>query len=187
MPNQSSPARYGAVAQGLHWLIAALIVVQFMLAWMADDLPIGMQKLAMLARHKSFGMTVLMLAVLRLLWRLLHRPPPLPASMKPLERVLARGNHALLYVLLFAQPLTGWLMSSAKNYSVSWFGLFTWPDLIGKNEQWFELLKSTHHLLGWVLLATASLHIFAALKHHFWDRDDVLTRMLPQPKTEKRT
>src|SRR3974390_2499689 len=106
MPNQSSPARYGAVAQGLHWLIAALIVVQFTLAWMADDLPIGMQKLAMLARHKSFGMTVLMLAVLRLLWRLFHRPPQLPDAMKPAEKILAKGNHVLLYGLLLAMPVT---------------------------------------------------------------------------------
>jgi len=128
-----------------------------------------------------------MLAALRLLWRLLHRAPQLPAAMKPAEKILTRGNHALLYGLLFAMPLTGWMMSSAKNYSVSWFGRFTWPDLIGKNEQWFEILKSTHHLLGWLLLGTAILHIVAALKHHFWDKDDVLTRMLPQPRTEKRT
>jgi cytochrome b561 len=187
MPNQSSPVRYGAVAQGFHWLIAALIVVQFTLAFMADDLPLGMQKLALLARHKSFGMTILMLAVLRLLWRLFNRPPPLPTAMKPTERILAKWTHGLLYGLLFAMPLTGWTMSSAKNYSVSWFGRFTWPDLIGPNEQWFEMLKSTHHFLGGLLLATAILHIVAALKHHFWDKDDVLTRMLPFTKTEKRT
>jgi cytochrome b561 len=187
LPNQSSPARYGVVAQGLHWTIAVLIVVQFTLAWMADDLPLGAHKLALLARHKSFGMTVLMLAVLRLLWRLCNRPPELPAHMRPTEKILAKGTHVLLYGFLFAQPLTGWMMSSAKNYSVSWFGRFTWPDLIGKNEQWFELLKSTHHLLSWLLLATVILHIAAALKHHFWDKDDVLTRMLPLNKPEKRT
>ena len=118
----------------MHWLIAALIVIQFTLAYLADDLPIGAHKLALLARHKSFGMTVLMLAILRLLWRLGHAPPPLPSGMTPLERRLARGTHMAFYVLLFAMPLTGWLMSSAKSYSVSWFGLFTWPNLIGKNE-----------------------------------------------------
>jgi cytochrome b561 len=187
MPNQSSLARYGVVAQALHWIIAALIVTQFTLAWMADDLPLGMQKLALLARHKSFGMTVLMLAVLRLLWRLFNRPPPMPTAMRPTEKLLAKGMHGLLYGLLFAMPLTGWMMSSAKNYSVSWFGRFTWPDLIGKNEQMFELLKSTHHLLSWLLLTAAILHIGAALKHHFWDKDDVLTRMLPLTKPEKRT
>ena len=179
MPNQNLPTRYGAVAQTFHWLIAALVVTQFVLANMAEDLPLGIHKLALLARHKSFGMTVLMLAVLRLLWRLNHPPPELPTGMKPLERMLARATHIVFYVLLFAMPLSGWLMSSAKNYSVSWFSLFTWPNLIGKNEAAFDLLRSTHQILSGVLLAIAILHILAALKHHFWDRDDVLLRILP--------
>jgi cytochrome b561 len=190
MPSRGSTGRYGVVAQSFHWIIAALIVIQFVLANMADDLPLGVHKLALLARHKSFGMTVLMLAILRLLWRLRNPPPELPAGMTALERKLARATHAAFYVLLFAMPLTGWLMSSAKNYSVSWFGVFTWPDLIGKNEQAFELLRSTHHLLGFVLFTISILHILAALKHHFWNRDDVLIRMLPagsqRSKTEKR-
>jgi cytochrome b561 len=79
------------------------------------------------------------------------------------------------------------LMSSAKNYSVSWFSRFTWPDLIGKNEQAFELLKTTHETLSWLLLSLAILHILAALKHHFWNKDDVLRRMLPFTKSEKRS
>ncbi len=179
MPNTTRPQRYDAVAQLLHWTVAALIVVQFVLAYMADDLPAGVHKLALFARHKSFGMTVLMLAVVRLGWRLAHAPPPLPARMRPIEQRLARGAHAAFYVLLFSMPLTGWLMSSAKNYSVSWFGVFTWPNLIGKNERAFELLRDTHDTLSVVLLVIASLHVIAALKHHFWDKDDVLTRMLP--------
>jgi cytochrome b561 len=187
MPNQNSPTRYSAVAQGFHWLIAALIVTQFTLGWVADDLPLGLHKLAVLARHKSFGMTVLMLAVLRLLWRIGHRPPELPAGMSKVERLLAKGTHIFFYVLLFVMPLTGWMMSSAKNYSVSWFGRFTWPDLIGKNEQAFDLLRMTHRSLSWLLFAVATLHILAALKHHFWNKDDVLTRMLPFTKSEKRS
>jgi cytochrome b561 len=187
MPNQSSPNRYGAVAQGFHWLIAGLIVTQFTLALLADDLPLGAHKLALLARHKSFGMTVLMLAVLRLIWRLFNRPPQLPSGMSKTGMILARGTHIAFYVLLFAMPLTGWTMSSAKNYPVSWFGRFTWPNLISPNERAFELLRSTHHLLGDALFAIAILHIFAALKHHFWNKDDVLVRMLPFTKSEKRS
>jgi cytochrome b561 len=179
MPSRASPDRYGVVAQTFHWIIAALIVTQFVLANMADDLPIGVHKLALLARHKSFGMTVLMLAVLRLAWRLGHPAPELPAGMTPLERFLARATHAAFYVLLFAMPLTGWLMSSAKNYSVSWFGVFTWPNLIGRNETAFEILRTTHHVLGYILFSIAVLHILAALKHHFWNKDEVLVRMLP--------
>jgi cytochrome b561 len=187
MPISGSPGRYSAVAQGFHWIIAGLIVTQFTLAWMADDLPLGMHKLALLARHKSFGMTVLMLAVLRLLWRLFNRPPELPAGMSKTERILAKATHAVFYVLLFVMPLTGWLMSSAKNYSVSWFGQFTWPNLIAPDEGWFEALRITHGLLSWLLLSLAVLHILAALKHHFWNKDDVLKRMLPFTKSEKRT
>jgi cytochrome b561 len=187
MPNQNPPTRYSAVAQGFHWLIAALIVVQFTLAWSADDLPIGARKLVLLARHKSFGMTILMLAVLRLLWRLFNRPPELPPGMTPIEKKLARATHVLFYVLLFVMPLTGWMMSSAKNYSVSWFDQFTWPNLIGPNERAFDLLRSTHHTLSWLLFAVALLHILAALKHHFWNKDDVLKRMLPFTKLEKRS
>jgi cytochrome b561 len=186
MPSRSSPTRYSAVAQAFHWLIAALVVTQFVLANLEDDLPIGARKLALLARHKSFGMTVLMLAIMRLLWRLKNPPPELPPGMTPLQRGLARGTHIAFYVLLFAMPLTGWLMSSAKNYSVSWFGLFTWPNLIGKNEIAYNLLHSTHEILSDILLVVAVLHILAALKHHFWDKDNVLLRMLPFTKSERR-
>jgi cytochrome b561 len=179
MPGQGSSGRYTAVAQAFHWIIAALIVTQFVLGHMAADLPNGMHKLALLARHKSFGMTVLMLAILRLLWRLKNPPPELPAGMSPLERMIARATHVAFYVLLFAMPLTGWMMSSAKNYAVSWFGMFTWPNLIGKNEAAFDALRATHEILSDVLFAIAVLHILAALKHHFWNKDDVLVRMLP--------
>src|ERR1700731_105337 len=105
MPSRSSSSRYGAVAQAFHWVIAALIVTQFVLANLADDLPIGAHKLALLARHKSFGMTVLMLAALRLLWRLKNRPPELPPGMSKAERILAKGTHILFYILLFSMPL----------------------------------------------------------------------------------
>src|SRR5580692_1642644 len=191
MPIRNSSGRYTAIAQTLHWLIAGLIVTQFVLAISADDLPIGAHKLALLARHKSFGMTVLMLAILRLLWRLWNPPPALPPGMTPLERTLARATHIAFYGLLFAMPLTGWLMSSAKNYSVSWFGVFTWPNLIAKNETAFDLLRSTHHILSYALFAIAVLHILAAFKHHFWNKDTVLLRMLPftkfdPAKSEKR-
>jgi cytochrome b561 len=186
LPTREPAHRYSAVAQAFHWIIAALIVTQFTLAWMADDLPLGMHKLTLLARHKSFGMTILMLALLRLIWRLFNPAPSLPDGMSKIERLLAKITHVAFYVLLFAMPLTGWLMSSAKNYSVSWFGLFTWPDMIAPNEQRFDFLKSTHDTLSLLLLSIAILHILAALKHHFWNKDDVLKRMLPFTKTEKR-
>jgi len=179
MPIREKPTRYGAAAQFFHWVTAALIVTQFALGWTGHGLPVGAHKLAVLARHKSFGMTVLMLAVLRLLWRSTHPPPALPAGMSRVERGAARATHGAFYVLLFAMPLTGWMMSSAKNYSVSWFGLFTWPNLVGKSEAAFNFLRATHEALSDVLFAITVLHILAAFKHHFWNRDDVLRRMLP--------
>ena len=90
------------------------------------------------------------------------------------------------YVLLFAMPLSGWLMSSAKNYSVSWFGAFTWPNLIAPNETAFGYFRALHHLLSDALFAIASLHVLAALKHHFWNKDDVLVRMLPDFRSENK-
>jgi cytochrome b561 len=180
MPIETNSQRYGAVAQSLHWIVAALIVTQFVLASLADDLPNGAAKFAMLARHKSVGMTILMLAVLRWLWRLGHAPPALPATMPQYEKRLARFTHALLYVLLFAMPLSGWLMSSAKNYPVSWFHLFTWPNLVAPDPVKFNFFQGVHEVLAWTLFSVALLHIGAALKHHFYDKNEVLRRMLPR-------
>ena len=171
--------RYGCVAKILHWVVAALIVTQFVLASKAEDLPIGMRKLALLARHKSVGMSVLMLAAVRLMWRAFHKPPALPSDMKTYEIALAKITHVLFYLLLFALPLTGWLMSSAKGYTVSWFNLFPWPNFIAKDDASFKVLQSVHEALAGILFYLSILHILAALKHHFWNKDDVLKRMLP--------
>jgi cytochrome b561 len=157
-----------------------LIITQFVLANMAEGLPLGMAKLATLARHKSVGITILGLAVLRLLWRLYNRnSPPLPANLKPHERGLAHLTHYGLYLLLFAMPLSGWMMSSAKNYPVSWFGFFTLPNLVQPDEGVFEFMKATHGVLAGALMVITALHVLAALYHHFMKKDDVLKRMLP--------
>jgi cytochrome b561 len=175
---RNSSLRFGAVAQTFHWVIVALIITQFTLAWIADDLH-GMQKLAMLTRHKSFGITIMGLAVLRLLWRLLNPTPVMPAQIPRWQRIAAHAAHAALYVLLFAVPLVGWLMSSAKNYTVSWFNLVTLPNLVGPDETLFNLFRETHEILALTLLGIAIVHALAALKHEFIDKDNVLRRMLP--------
>jgi cytochrome b561 len=178
MQLRNSLARYGVVAQMFHWIIVGLIVTQYVLAEIAEDARLP-AKIGVLANHKSVGMTILMLAVLRLAWRWSNPQPPMPEHMPPWQRLLAHLSHVALYGLLFAIPLSGWLMSSAKNYAVSWFKLFTFPDLIGPSESAFRFLNTTHEVLTNVLFAVAVLHILAALKHHFIDRDDVLRRMLP--------
>ncbi len=182
MPLNNTVHRWGSLAQALHWIIVVLIVTQFVLANMAESLPLGMAKLATLARHKSFGMTILMLVVLRLVWRVSQRQsPPLPV-LKPYERFLAHLTHHGLYFLLFAMPLSGWIMSSAKNYPVSWFNLFTFPDWVAPNDTLFELMRSAHHWMALALLGLALLHIAAALHHHFIRKDSILLRMLPFTK-----
>jgi len=179
MSVRNTKHRWGALSQLFHWLIVVLIIVQVTLASLADDLPASARKVALLARHKSVGITILMLVILRLLWRSLNLTPLLPDTLKPYERFLARFTHAALYVLLFAMPLSGWMMSSARGFPVSWFGFFTLPDLVAKNKSLYAALLTTHETLAWVLGAVVTLHVAAALKHHFMHRDDVLRRMLP--------
>jgi cytochrome b561 len=181
MQLRNTTARWGSVAQFLHWLIVALIITQVLLALSAERLH-GIAKLAMLARHKSVGITILMLAVVRLVWRLVNPTPPLPTTLKPYERLLANFTHAALYLLIFAMPITGWIMTSARGFPASWFNLFQLPDLVAKNRALYETMQETHEALAWTLGAVASLHLLAALKHHFVLKDTVLRRMLPFTK-----
>jgi cytochrome b561 len=178
---RNTTRRWGSATQTLHWLIVALIIVQATLALIAAELPLGERKLATLAYHKSVGLTILALATLRLLWRWLNPTPELPATLKPYERALARFTHAALYVLLFALPLSGWTMSSARGFPVSWFGFFQLPDLVPKSKPLFKALVDTHAALACTLAVVVALHIAGALKHHLVLKDDVLRRMLPFP------
>jgi cytochrome b561 len=178
MPARNNAVRYGFMAQGLHWIIAALLVVQVALGKIADELPVGLDKLALMARHKSFGITILALAAIRLAWRLIDRPPP-PPPMPRWQYAASRLTHGAFYVLLFAMPVSGWLMSSASNYPVSWFGLFQLPDFVRPDEGLEHLLEDVHETLAKVLITLAILHVVAALKHQFIDRDGLLMRMLP--------
>jgi cytochrome b561 len=182
MPARNTALRYGYVAQALHWVIVVLVVTQFTLAKIAQNLPLGPDKVGTLARHKSVGITILALATLRLAWRLFDRPPP-PPPMQRWQSIAARFSHAALYTLLFAMPLTGWTMSSASNYPVSWFGLAQLPNLVGPDAALKDTLREVHNLLSNLLFVLASVHLAAVLKHQFWDRDGLFLRMLPwQPR-----
>lgn len=179
MQFRNSEHRYGAVAQLFHWLVVALIITQFVLANKAGDLPLGPAKIAVLAQHKSFGMTIFALAILRLLWRLVNPVPAVPATTPRWQHVAAHISHWALYALILITPVFGWLMSSARNFPVSWFGLFTFPDLVQPDRAAYEVLHDVHETLAKLLFCIALLHAAAALKHHFFDRDNVLRRMLP--------
>lgn len=180
MQLRNTGQHYGAIAQALHWTVAALIVTQFVLALRADGLPLGPAKIAVLAQHKSIGMTIFALAVLRLIWRLFNPAPALPATMPRWQRIAAHGSHVALYGLILITPLAGWLMSSARNFPVSWFGAFTFPDLIKPDRARYEFFHEAHEIVAYTLAAIALLHIAAAVKHQVVDRDDVLRRMLPK-------
>ena len=178
-------ARYTRTAIALHWLIALLICGAFPLGLYMTGLPLSPRKLQLYSYHKWIGMVVLLLALLRLLWRLRHPPPPLVAGMPRWQALAAHGAHHALYLLALALPLSGWLMSSALGFPVVWFGVLPLPDLIGKNKELGEVLKLVHEDLGYALLGVVLAHAGAALWHQFIDRDGTLARMLPFLDREK--
>lgn len=171
--------RYSLPAMLLHWLMAGLILLAFPLGQYVHKLPLSPQKLQLISYHKWLGMTVLLLWGLRLLWRLGNKPPALPISMPNWQRYSAALVHVLLYALLLAIPLSGWLMSSAKGIPVVYFGMWQLPDLVHKSKELADMLKALHEALNKGLLVLVALHVFAALEHHWIEKDITLKRMLP--------
>jgi len=175
----ASGTRFTGVAIGLHWLIAVAIIGTFALGLYMHELPLSPQKLKLYSWHKWAGVTIFLCVLLRLVWRLLHRPPEMPAGMPAWQRKAAEATHVLLYLLMFAVPLSGWLMSSAKGFQTVWFGIVPLPDLLDKNKELGDLLQEVHEILNFTMAGLVLAHLGAALKHHFIDRDDVLVRMAP--------
>lgn len=176
--------RYGAMAMTLHWLLALMIVASFSAGFYMTGLPFSPQRLKLFNWHKWAGITILALTALRLLWRLSHPPPPLPAciveAMPGWQLVAHRGTHLLLYLLFFAVPLAGWAYSSALGFPIVWFGVVPLPDFVPVNKEFAEaVLKPLHHGAAYALGAVVLLHAAAALKHHFVDHDGLLDRMWP--------
>ena len=182
-----SPDRYTLVAVILHWVmaigVAGLAIIGLVMVHAKLD-PMRLFQLYQL--HKSIGVTVLLAAVLRLSWRLARRPPPLPDSMPSIERTAAAGGHLMLYLLLFALPLTGWALvsSSVFNIPTVLYGVIPWPDLpilstLADKAPVEALLKIVHAYGSYALIGLVGVHAAAALRHHFIIKDDVLLRMLP--------
>ncbi|NWH09279.1 MAG: cytochrome b [Alphaproteobacteria bacterium] len=179
--------RYTSVAIFLHWLIALFILGQIAGGLYVSDMPSGAEgRFALFQLHKSFGLTILGLTLLRILWRLVNPVPPLPEAMAMWEKILARLTHLAFYALMLAMPLSGWALVSSASRAVPtyFFGLFEVPHLPGLKglENQREVagqISEMHELLAFLTLGLLLLHIAAALKHHYFDRDDVLTRMLP--------
>jgi len=176
-------ARYTLLAIALHWLLALVILAMFAVGLYMADLPFSPLRLKLYSWHKWAGVTFLALTVLRLLWRVTHRPPVLPQAItKAMPGWQTRAYHAthyLLYLLFFAVPLIGWAYSSAAGFPIVWFGQIPLPDLLSKNKELADMIKPLHELSAYALVGLAGLHLAAALKHHWVDRDGLLSRMLP--------
>jgi cytochrome b561 len=200
-------SRYSRVAIALHWAIGLAILLMIWVGWWMSEAINSPDPATTAAAfkafqfHKSLGLVILALTLVRLLWRLMHRPPPLPATMKGWERGLAHATHGVLYLLMLALPLSGWLYVSA-GWNVArgvpfpvatvWFGLFEWPHIPGiatrennARAAFAGTAMNIHAWLAWGALTLIVVHAVAALKHHLVDRDDVLARMLPLLRPRK--
>lgn len=168
---------YGLLAITFHWLFLILVVSAIFIIGAAEDMPDGPEKFANIATHKSLGVLLLILVVLRFIWRLNNEQPE-PLGQNPLENRLGHLMHLLLYLLLFLQPIFGILMSQSAGYAVSFFGLFELPTLVAENEAFGDLMHTAHGVNGLLLVIAVAIHALAALKHHFFDKNRTLLRML---------
>lgn len=174
-----SPGRYSHVAISLHWLMAIAIVGLIGVGLWMTDLKASPQKIQIYGWHKWVGLTVLALALLRVMWRV-HRPaPPATVVMVRWQALAAGATHGLLYLLMFAMPLSGWLLNSATGFPLTWFGWFKVPALIARDREAAVLWQQVHEYLAWALIALIALHLAAALKHQWLDRDGLMRRMWP--------
>lgn len=176
----SPSARYARGSVILHWLVALLIVLNFAAAFVAEDMPKEQASMIM-GNHKAIGITILVLTVLRVIWRLMHKAPPLAETLAAWEVALSKVAHLLLYVLMLGIPMSGWLMSSAYTGggAIPIFGLFDWPGLpLGQDKDLAHTFGEGHEVMAFAMLALLALHIAGALKHRIIDKDaDALKRM----------
>lgn len=178
MPLRSDPTRWSTVAKTFHWVTALLILGNGAFAFWMDGLRPSLQKINMFALHKSIGLTVLALFLLRVLWRAIdRRPPDEPAPRW--QKLAAHAVHGVLYLLIIAMPLSGWAFNSAHGFPLQYFRQFNLPALVEKNEALSHTLGTLHVYLFWFLLLVLVAHVGGALKHHLVDRDNTLLRMLP--------
>lgn len=175
MSLKNSKIKYGNVSIILHWILAILIIAQIPLGIYMVDLPISMLRGQLFGFHKTIGLSVLILVVLRLLWRLSNVSPHTPSWQK----FAAHTVHFLLYVLMFALPLTGWALSSAAGFPVSFFGLFVLPDLVAPDQHLTLVFLAAHKWLAYILVGLLILHVGAVLQHFIFYRYNLLKRIIP--------
>ena len=176
---RNTETNWGAAAKSLHWLVAALILVQFIIGKVAENMALSPTKLDTFVWHKSLGVSVLLIVLLRLAWRLFDSPPVAPGNIPAHETKLAAIGHWLLYGLMIAVPLSGWWVSDTSRVPFEAYFAIPMPDLMETNRATQETAETVHELLTNALLALIVIHVLAALRHHFRLRDNVLRRMLP--------
>ena len=184
MPRMSTTeSRYTGTAIALHWLLAVAILGMMAVGFYMSDLQLSPQKLKLYNWHKWAGVAILLLSVLRLVWRLTHRPPVLPqrieSAMPSWQRRAYHASHHLMYALFIIVPLMGWAYSSMAGFPIVWFGVLPLPDFVAVDKEFAQVIKPLHGWLAYTLLALVVVHVAAALKHHFIDRDGLLARMRP--------
>jgi cytochrome b561 len=175
---RSDDRRWGAIAKSFHWIVALAMLGNGVFGLCMDLARNPMQKINWLALHKSIGLTVLALMLLRLAWRVADGHPreePAPRW----QQLAARATHAALYLLALALPVSGWWFNSVTGKPLQWFKLFNLPGIAAKDDALRDLSHAVHEYLFWLLVLVLVAHVGAALKHHVFDRDDVLRRMLP--------
>jgi len=180
---QPQASRYSVTAITLHWVLGLAIIAMLCMGWYMTGLGFSPQRLKLYNWHKWAGVTLLSLSLLRLLWRLTHRPPQLPdavaAAMPRWQQWMHHGVHALMYLLFFLVPLLGWAYSSAAGFPIVFLGLLPLPDLLAVDKALADAIKPLHGWAAYALAALVLMHVAAALKHQWVDRDGLLMRMLP--------
>ena len=180
-------AAHGTVAIAIHWLLAVAIVATFLIGLSMVDMPLSPQRLRLYNWHKWLGIAILALSAARLLWRASgHPPPPLPAHTPAWQQQAYRGTHLVFYALFFVVPLLGWATTSALGVPVVWLGWLPLPDFVPRNKPFGEeVLVPLHQAASYLLAAIVVLHVAAAFKHQFVDRDRLLARMWPWWPTQR--
>lgn len=182
MPLRGTQTDWSTVVKLFHWAMALLVIGMMILGWTAKGWPLSPTKIKLFFWHKSFGIMILGLVLLRLLWRMQDSAPSLPAAMPRIECALARISHAMLYTLMVIMPVSGWVVNSAGKFPFKVFGVWRLPQLVAPEKAMEELAKDVHLTLFWVFAVVLLIHVAAALRHHYVLRNTVLLRMLPRPR-----